>query len=125
LILDTNGLSAMADGDELLERSLSQAQDIEIPVIVLGEYRFGIFHSRYRSKYERWLEETLTYCHILDVNEQTARAYAEIRSELKADGKPIPGNDLWIAALARQYALPVASRDSHFDSVRGLKRVRW
>ena len=57
------------------------------------------------------------------VDEGTAEAYADVRDELKRSGRPIPGNDLWIAALARQHALPLLSRDRHFDFVPGIKRV--
>ena len=56
---------------------------------------------------------------------ETAERYAEIRDGLKRKGRPILANDLWIAALARQHALPLLSRDQHFDSVPGLKRVGW
>jgi len=62
---------------------------------------------------------------MLPVGAQTAACYAEIRSELKAAGRPIPTNDLWIAALAREHAHPVVSRDRHFASVRGLKLIAW
>jgi predicted nucleic acid-binding protein len=62
---------------------------------------------------------------VLDVNEETAFHYAEIRVELKAAGTPLPTNDTWIAALSRQYRLPVLSRDKHFDLVRGLQRLSW
>ena len=55
----------------------------------------------------------------------TAEQYAEIRYELKRRGRPIPGNDLWIAALGRQHHLPLLSRDEHFDFVPKLKRIRW
>ena len=55
MILDTNGLSAMADGDGNLVPLLQQAHEIVVPVIVLGEYRYGIQQSRHRARYERWL----------------------------------------------------------------------
>jgi len=48
-----------------------------------------------------------------------------VRDELKRSGRPIPGNDLWIAALARQHALPLLSRDRHFDLVPGVQRIGW
>ena len=51
--------------------------------------------------------------------------YAEVRSELKRSRHPIPGNDIWIAALARQHSLPLLSRDKHFDFVPRLKRLDW
>jgi tRNA(fMet)-specific endonuclease VapC len=64
-------------------------------------------------------------CRILDVDGRTTEHYAEVRAELKRAGQPIPGNDVWIAALARQHALPVLSRDRHFDAVPGLRRISW
>jgi len=125
VILDTNGLSAMAEGDEDIEAVLQQASEIAVPVIVLGEFGFGIRHSRNRVRYERWLSELLANCRLLVVDEQTAKTCGEIRAELKRDGRPIPTNNLWIAALTRQHAMSVVSRDQHFDCVRGLKRVSW
>jgi len=56
---------------------------------------------------------------------ETAAEYAAIRSELKQVGRPIPANDVWIAALCRQHKLPVLSKDRHFDRVKGLRRVQW
>jgi len=126
VILDTNGLSAMADGDLKLEPLLHRADEIAVPAIVLGEFLYGIRHSRNRPQYERWLAEKLIPgCRVLVVDEATAEKYAEVRDELKRIGRPIPANDLWIAALARQYALPLLSRDQHFDFVPRLKRVAW
>lgn len=125
MILDTNGLSAIADGESTLEPVLRKAAQIAIPVIVLGEYRYGISHSRDRKDYERWLLEYLPEFRILDVDEGTSVSYAEVRTELKKGGTPIPSNDVWIAALCRQHSLPLLSRDRHFDAVPGLKRLEW
>ena len=125
MILDTNALSAMADGDKRLEVVLQEASRIAIPAIVLGEYKFGIRQSRNRKVYERWLAELAEVAQVLAVDEDTADRYAEVRGELKQAGRPIPGNDVWIAALVRQYSLPLLSRDCHFDSVPGLKRINW
>lgn len=125
MILDTNGLSAIADGDPGVAPILQQAAEIALPVIALGEYRYGIRQSRHRARYERWLKEALATCRLLPVDESTAGVYADIRHELKRAGRPIPGNDLWIAALARQHSLPLLSRDQHFDLVTGLTRIGW
>ena len=125
MILDTNGLSAAADGDEATRLILSAASQLVLPVIVLGEYRFGIRQSRHRARYNEWLRQLIPACRVLLVDEETAGRYAEIRTELKVKGRPIPANDLWIAALTRQHALPLLSRDQHFDAVRGLKRISW
>ena len=125
MILDTNALSAVAEAHPGAVAELAKAQLIAIPVIVLGEFRFGIAQSRRRLEYERWLTATLQACRVLEVSAETATRYAEIRSELRRAGSPIPSNDTWIAALCRQYSLPVLSRDRHFDYVSGIWRVGW
>jgi tRNA(fMet)-specific endonuclease VapC len=125
LILDTNALSAVVEGDPVLAPLLQKAAQIAIPVIVLGEYRYGISHSRNRRQYEEWLTEYLRNFRILEVEERTTIPYGAVRSELKRGGTPIPSNDVWIAALCRQHALPLLSRDRHFDLVPGIQRVNW
>src|SRR5712692_7393567 len=104
---------------------IEQAHVVAIPVIVLGEYRFGIAQSRRRGEYERWLKDHLPACRVLGIGEETSIRYAEVRLELKRSGTPIPGNDVWIAALCRQYALPILSQDEHFDLVKGIERLSW
>jgi predicted nucleic acid-binding protein len=123
--LDTNGLSAVADGDASLRPILRQATEIAIPVIVLGEYRYGVRQSRERKRYEQWLMDSLPNYRILDVDQGTTICYATLRTELKKAGTPIPANDVWVAALCRQYRLPILSRDRHFDIVAGLRRIDW
>jgi predicted nucleic acid-binding protein len=125
LILDTNALSAYLDKTPGVAEIVSEAREIAIPVIVAGEFAFGIAQSRHREAYERSLRRMLDRCTVLDVGIETARHYAAIRLELKGAGKPIPSNDLWIAALSRQHAIPVMSRDAHFDLVGGLRRQTW
>ena len=125
MILDTNALSAFVDGDETLGRMLAGSQMLAVPTIVLGEYRFGILGSRRRKYYENWLVENLFGKVILNVGEETAALYAEIRHELKRKGRPIPYHDIWIAALARQHRLAILSNDTHFDHVEKVKRVGW
>jgi len=125
VILDTNGLSAVADGDAALEPILNRAAELAVPVMVLGEYRYGIRQSRERQRYEEWLTDSLPSYRILDVDQDTTIYYAALRTELKKAGTPIPSNDVWIAALCRQHALPVVSRDRHFDSVSRLRRIDW
>lgn len=125
LILDTNALSAVAEAETAVMREFADAEHVAIPVIVLGEYRFGIAQSRHKTEYERWLTEMLSLSRVLEVNAETTRCYAEVRVELKRAGTPLPSNDVWIAALCRQHGLPILSRDEHFDSVAGLTRIGW
>lgn len=125
LILDTNALSAFADGDRDLQLAIGNQMNLAMPAVVLGEYLFGLRQSRHRPQYERWLQAHLPLFSLLPIDHGTAGSYAEIRLELKAAGQPIPTNDVWIAALARQYDYAIATRDSHFKAVRGLRLVSW
>jgi len=125
VIVDTNALSAFADGSPLALAALKKAEEVGIPVIVLGEFGYGIAHSNRRREYEAWLDRYLPTFRVLEVTVETAVEYSLLRSELKRLGRPIPANDIWIAALCRQYQLPLLSRDQHFDSVEGLRRETW
>ena len=125
MILDTNAVSAIADGDASALDLVARAERLAVPVIVLGEYRLGIAQSRHRASYESWLREWIAAVTVLDVDEGTTHSYAEIAVELKQKGKPIPANDVWIAALCRQHSLPLVSRHRHFDLVSGLRRLDW
>lgn len=125
MILDTNALSAFVDGDSGVGEILRRQARAAIPVIVLGEFRYGIAESRRRSAYEAWLKSHLPEFDILPLTDETAIAHAALRVALRRSGRPIPANDAWIAALALQHRLPVLSRDRHFDVVPDLDRKSW
>lgn len=125
MILDTNALSAFVAGDAGVGEALRREARAAIPVIVLGEFRYGIAESRHCAAYERWLETHLPQFDVLTVTDDTAAAYAALRVTLRRSGRPIPANDAWIAALALQHRLPVLSRDRHFDVVPDLERKSW
>ena len=125
MIVDTNALSAAAEHEPAAMQAVAGADRLLIPVIVLGEYLFGIAHSRRHKDYERWLAGFVADSAVVEIDADTARHYAQIRTELKVAGRPIPSNDVWIAALCRQHASTLISRDQHFDSVQGIKRIAW
>lgn len=125
MILDTNALAAVADDEPAAVELFKKAEVIALAVIVLGEYRFGIAQSRKRNDYEDWLQRLIGVSQVLEIDEQTTQYYAHVRVDLKTVGKPIPSNDIWIAALCRQHSLPLLSRDRHFDAVRGITRIAW
>ncbi len=125
MILDTNAVSAFFDGLlEVVER-LKQAPEVFIPVIVIGEYRYGLQSSREREERELRFRGFCRTCHLLSVDEKTAGFYALVRHRLRIAGTPIPENDIWIAALSLQHSQQIMSNDRHFDSVQGVTRVGW
>jgi tRNA(fMet)-specific endonuclease VapC len=104
---------------------LAGVERLALPVVVVGEYRFGIAQARNAHVYQRWLERLIAQSSVLDITDETTQHYAAIRTQLRQIGKPIPMNDVWIAALGRQYDLAILSRDQHFDVVPGIKRLDW
>jgi len=125
MILDTNALSGFLARDMAVRALVESAHVVALPVIVLGEYYFGLTTSNQRARLESDLAELLRDVQVLDISAITAAHYAEIRVELKARARPIPENDLWIAALARQHNLPILTRDRHFEAVPGIGRISW
>jgi len=125
VILDTSAVSALLFGDPALGEVLASEARHHLPVIVIGEYRYGLLRSRHRARLEELLSTLVRESEVLLIDTATAESYSQVREELRQEGRPIPENDIWIAALARQHDQPVVSRDGHFDNVPGLRRVAW
>lgn len=125
MILDTNALSAWADGNPACRAAFMEAAQLVVPTIVLGEYLYGIRQSRHRSRYEQWLAQNLPFAKVESLSSVTAGVYADLRIHLKSVGTPIPANDLWIAALAIELHLPLLSNDAHFDLIPDLISLKF
>jgi len=125
MILDTSAVSSLLAGDPALGDLLAMRSRHHLPAIVIGEYRFGLLRSHHRERLGLLFAALIRESHVLVVDQITAEVYSQVREELRTKGRPIPENDVWIAALALQHQQPVVSRDSHFDSIRGLTRLAW
>lgn len=125
MILDTNAVSDLFKGDAALASILQSSNRHHLPVVVIGEYLYGIGGARYKGKLGNLLKALEDNSYILDTDRTTATHYAQVRSSLRAAGTPIPENDIWIAALARQHGLVIVSKDQHFDSVKDVERASW
>jgi predicted nucleic acid-binding protein len=125
VILDTNAVSAILAADSQIENVLASAVRHHLPVVVIGEYVFGILGSSRQKKLQAAFERLALQSIVLPCTRATADQFASVRFELKRKGRPIPINDLWIAALARQHNLEIVSQDSHFDDVDGIQRIHW
>lgn len=125
MILDTNAVSALLEGDESLADVLEGVSQHHLPLMVIAEYQFGVNSSRIRKKLQSLLRRLEADSILLCPDRETADWYISIRYDLKELGTPIPENDLWIAALARQHTLEIVSKDPHFDRVDRLKRIAW
>jgi predicted nucleic acid-binding protein len=125
VVVDTNALSAWLDGDPGIAKPLTEVTALLLSPVALGEYRFGIQASREQASYEVKLQQLEKRFSVLGLDAATAVAYAEIRRQLKADGRLIPWHDVWIAAQAKQHKAHILSNDGHFDFVKGVDRIGW
>ena len=127
MILDTNAISDLfrEPPPAMLIQILSEAEEHHLPVVVLGEFRYGARFSKGRTLLESKLDRLIETNMVLQIDEITSRAYADIRTKLRHQGTPIPENDIWIAALALQHKLKLITRDRHFDFIDGLIKKEW
>ncbi len=125
MILDTNALSALLDGSEAIQSAMSRLGTLRFSPVVVGEYRFGLLRSIKRSQREAILKDLESTFEVLPITGTTSRLYARIREDLRSKGRPIPSNDLWIAAQALEHRLPLLTLDQHFKEVDGLETVTW
>lgn len=124
-LLDTNIVIALSVNDEVVLEHLDEDVVTYLPSIVLGELFFGAYRSaRVKENLARTVEFAANNT-VLACDADTARYYGRISSQLRRAGRPIPENDVWIAAIAFQYDLTLVSRDSHFDSVESLQVEIW
>ncbi len=125
MILDTNAVSSLLTGEEQIGRILPQADGHHLPLFVVAEYQFGLLGLKKRNRLQSLFRRLEAGSIVLCPDRDTVDWYVAIRFELKRVGRPIPANDLWIAALARQHDLAIVSQDSHYDSVTGIRRIGW
>ena len=125
LLLDTNIIVSLLRGDEILDRRLAGANGLLIPTIAMGELFVGAYKSSKTienlSKIESFIRDVVK----LPCDLGTAREDGRIRDELRKKGRPIPDNDIWIAAMAIQHSLTLVTRDKHFNEIDRLDKTCW
>ena len=124
-LLDTNIITAWLKGEAEIVEKIDKAKAIYIPVIVVGEYYYGALFSAHIQKNKTAIQNLIQRHGSLPIDEATALAYGEIKSELRKRGKPIPENDIWIAATALRHELVLATRDKHFREIHRLNVAYW
>lgn len=124
-LLDTNIVIAVFANDERVGQALNEASELYVPVVVLGELDYGARKSSKVQQNLSRIQEFADTATVLGISKATAHRYGQVKDRLRIQGTPIPENDIWIAAIAQQYELSLATYDEHFDLVDGLQVVRW
>ena len=128
-LLDTNILIGLFAKDKSILNQLSEAEKngliIYVPVICIGELYYGAEQSIQKENNLKRIEGLTEATEVLECDENTAAWYGKIKSQLKLQGKPIPENDIWIAALSKQYNLVLVTRDNHFKNIQEIELAEW
>jgi tRNA(fMet)-specific endonuclease VapC len=124
-LLDTNILIAVLNNDAAVRRRLSSRPESLLSVISVGELLRGAYGSQ-RVEANLHRVRGITACiTVIPCTVETAEAYALIKQSLRSKGRPLPDNDIWIAAAAQQHGLVLVSRDRHFREIEGLTVEEW
>jgi tRNA(fMet)-specific endonuclease VapC len=124
-LLDTNVLIALLRCEPRTLVKIEGAEEVYLPSIVLGELYYGARKSKRIEENLLRLTHLAAQSAMLPCDEGTAVRYGEIKDDLRRQGRPIPENDLWIAAIAVQHGLTLVTSDSHFEVVAGLAVESW
>jgi tRNA(fMet)-specific endonuclease VapC len=119
-LLDTNIVIALFAKDVAVQQRLAEAHEVFVPSIVLGELYYGAHKSARVAENFARIDAFAASNTVLPCDTITAQRYGDIKNKLRAKGRPIPENDIWIAAIAMQHQLTVVARDGHFHEVDGL-----
>jgi tRNA(fMet)-specific endonuclease VapC len=123
--LDTNIVSALLKGESTIADQIDAAESVFLPIIVVGELYYGAAFSSQVDKNTEDIRKITSRYPILSLDEDTTIAYGSIKTGLRRKGKPIPENDIWIAAIAIQNDLVLVTRDNHFKEIDGLPLIAW
>ena len=124
-LLDTTIVIALFANEQNIQRQLGEASEVFISNVVLGELYYGAEKStRVISNLER-INDLASTSNVIGCDLETARQYGTIKNQLRLKGRPIPENDIWIAAQAIQHQLTLVARDTHFEEIEAISLASW
>jgi tRNA(fMet)-specific endonuclease VapC len=125
VLLDTNIVIAALEGDAQVLSNLKQTAETFIPTTAFGEVFFGEAKSGRSAENIATLERIASMGIVLPCDLAVAREYGAIKYQLRRKGRPLPENDIWIAAAAKCHNLVLITRDRHFAGIEGLMVTEW
>lgn len=124
-LLDTSILIALFADETNVKERLARADEVFVPSIAIGELYYGAWKSQRVQENIARIDELVEESAVLGCGVETARRYGEIKNALRIRGRPVPENDLWIAAIAVERELTLVTRDAHFGEVAALGTEIW
>jgi tRNA(fMet)-specific endonuclease VapC len=120
LLLDTSIVIAIFRRDAAAERLVSRGALAFLPAPALGELYYGVPRSRHPELALAQVRAFVDTLQVVGCDAETARIYGGLKHALRTKGRPLPENDTWIAAIAVQHSMTLATRDKHFEQIGGL-----
>ena len=122
ILIDSNAYSQLKRGHAAVAELVRKSDSVVLSAVVAGELIYGFRHGSRFDRNMRELELFLEspYVSLASVSLVTADRYSRIAASLRAKGRPIPTNDIWIAAHAMETGAELISFDEHFEHVDGL-----
>ena len=117
--------SPSSRGDAIVRSGLDEAEEVFLPSVAIGELYYGARKSGQPDANLTRIDNLVLMNVVLGCDGETARRYGEIKNALRIKGRPLPENDIWIAALARQHDLTLVTRDAHFEQIEDLSVATW
>ncbi|MDH5400271.1 MAG: type II toxin-antitoxin system VapC family toxin [Cyclobacteriaceae bacterium] len=124
-LLDTNIVIDLFKGQRDIADKINESGNVYLPIPTLGELYLGAENSGRRTHHFRQIDALLQIIEIINTSQRTAEMYGILKVKLKRLGKPIPENDIWIAALAKEHDYTIVSRDKHFNNIPDLVTIPW
>lgn len=124
-LLDTNIIIGLFANDAGIVNQIQQASRTVVSSVVIGELYYGAYNSTKQEENLLKVTKLVRDVEIIPCDGETSGHYGFIKNHLKKKGKPIPENDIWIAATAKQHQLTLVSRDKHFREIDGLNWMEW
>ncbi|MDE2980366.1 MAG: type II toxin-antitoxin system VapC family toxin [Gemmatimonadota bacterium] len=122
VLLDSSAYSQLMRGRDQVRRIVRDAEEVLLSTVVLGELLYGFRHGSRYERNARGLRAFIDnpFVSVVPVGATTADRYSRIAASLRAKGRPIPTNDVWIAAHAMETGADLVSADRHFEHVDGI-----
>ena len=124
-LLDTNIVIGMLTGDMVIQKKMQDRNNLFLAAPVVGELHYGAQKSNQVIENLHRINTFVEEHTFLPCDLETAQWYGIIKHQLQRKGRPIPNNDIWIAAIAMPHDLILVTRDTHFDEVESLQTERW
>lgn len=125
ICLDTNAVINIFRNAPNVQELLAQYSRCLLPVSVVAELLFAAKNSSRTIENLALYRKFIDSCTVLGISRKTADFYSDIRLQLKRDGRPIPENDIWIAAISVEHNMTLATADRHFEYIVGLQVYSW